>query len=62
MRSRGVRRWPCFLLMNAIHLSLMFAVQASDGESIFFHDNYQDALQEAKLSGKPIFLEFRCAP
>ena len=30
--------------------------------SIRFHENYAEALREAKESGKPIFLEFRCAP
>lgn len=25
-------------------------------------DNYDAALKEAKATGKPIFLEFRCAP
>lgn len=24
--------------------------------------NYQEAIQEAKRTGKPIFLEFRCEP
>jgi hypothetical protein len=25
-------------------------------------DNYEAALKEARVTGKPIFLEFRCAP
>ena len=25
-------------------------------------DNYKDALKEAKATGKPIFLEYRCEP
>jgi hypothetical protein len=25
-------------------------------------DNYQEALKQSRVSGKPIFLEFRCAP
>jgi hypothetical protein len=35
---------------------------AADDDSIRFHDNYADAIREAKATGKPIFLEFRCAP
>jgi hypothetical protein len=29
--------------------------------NIFFHDDYNAALRDAKLTKKPIFLEFRCA-
>jgi hypothetical protein len=25
-------------------------------------DNYQEALKQSRATGKPIFLEFRCAP
>lgn len=27
-----------------------------------WHDDYASALEEAQETGKPIFLEFRCAP
>lgn len=30
--------------------------------SIKFLTNYADVIREAKATGKPIFLEFRCAP
>ena len=33
-----------------------------ESEDIFFHEHYQAALEEAKLTKKPIFLAFRCAP
>ena len=35
---------------------------AANGDKVYWHDNYAAALKEAKATGKPIFLEFRCAP
>ncbi len=32
------------------------------GEMIEWLDDYDEALDEARRTGKPIFLEFRCAP
>ena len=37
------------------------AAQSDDG-MVEWLDNYGEALAEAKRTGKPIFLEFRCAP
>lgn len=34
----------------------------ADNDRLIWLDNYDAALQEAKKTGKPIFLEFRCAP
>lgn len=31
-------------------------------DEIVWLDNYQAALKEAKATGKPIFLEYRCEP
>ncbi|HKX27277.1 MAG TPA: hypothetical protein VJ302_06260 [Blastocatellia bacterium] len=31
-------------------------------EKLVWLNNYQAALKEAQATGKPIFLEFRCAP
>jgi hypothetical protein len=36
------------------------AAQADD--RLIWHDNYEAALEEARATGKPIFLEFRCWP
>ena len=33
-----------------------------DADGIHWLTNYQDALTEAKATGKPIFLEYRCEP
>ena len=40
---------------------LWYAASAQD-DSLDWFNNYQAALREAKRSGKPIFLEFRCEP
>ncbi len=41
--------------------SAALAQNAEDG-LIGWFDNYDDAMAEAKKTGKPIFLEFRCSP
>jgi hypothetical protein len=43
-------------------LSLAGVAQAADEELVTWHDNYKEALREAKKTNKPIFLEFRCEP
>ena len=35
---------------------------AQDDDSLYWLDNYQAAVKEAKATGKPIFLEYRCEP
>jgi hypothetical protein len=40
----------------------MICASVRGEDSIFFHNDYAEALREAKQTGKPIFLEFRCAP
>lgn len=48
-------------LMVLISAALVANAGAHD-RNIYFHEEYQKALQEARLTQKPIFLEFRCAP
>ena len=36
--------------------------QQTDDDSLYWLDNYQAAVKEAKATGKPIFLEYRCEP
>ena len=31
-------------------------------EAVIWIESYDEAIAEARLTGKPIFLEFRCAP
>lgn len=50
------------LLFAASVLLQVGRTAAQDPDSIFFFDDYQKALQEAKLTNKPLFLEFRCEP
>ncbi len=45
----------CALLFLAVPL-------AAQDDGLYWFDNYNDALQEAKRTGKPIFLEYRCEP
>ncbi len=34
----------------------------AQGDDLWWYDDYGEAIQEAKRTGKPIFLEFRCQP
>lgn len=36
--------------------------EAGEEDTLSWHSNYAEALAEARDTGKPIFLEFRCAP
>jgi len=38
------------------------AAIAGDEDTLSWHGNLNDAIAEAKLTKRPIFLEFRCAP
>jgi hypothetical protein len=40
----------------------LFAQAKPADEEINWLDNYPAALREAKATGKPIFLEYRCEP
>ncbi len=42
-------------------ISVSYPMHAQD-EAVPWLDNYADALREARRTGKPIFLEFRCEP
>ena len=44
-----------------IVLACIAPLSAQQGE-LYWHNNYEDALAEAKQTGKPIFLEYRCSP
>jgi hypothetical protein len=49
-------------LLLACALWLVASPLASQDDGIYWFNNYQDALQEAKRTGKPMFLEYRCEP
>lgn len=62
-RSQGIWRLSCVcLLVAGVHLTVAMPANAQDSDYIFFHEDYNKAVQEAKLTKKPLFLEFRCAP
>ena len=54
--------------MRLLGVLFLFAVaalaqpKAIDDDEINWRDNYQTALKEARATGKPIFLEYRCEP
>jgi uncharacterized protein YyaL (SSP411 family) len=54
-------RWR-YVLAAIISLSLFNAapLTAQEEDTIDWFDNYEKAVQEAKRTNKPIFLEFRC--
>ena len=43
-------------------LAATVPILAQDDDSLCWLDNYQAAVKEAKATGKPIFLEYRCEP
>ena len=51
----------CALIVIAPIAATTIAV-AEQPKDILFHDNYHKAIEEARLTQRPIFLEFRCAP
>jgi hypothetical protein len=51
-----------WLLASGLQISVTTSANAQDPDGIVFHDDYNKALREAKLTKRPIFLEFRCAP
>jgi hypothetical protein len=55
------RRIIHFLLASFLILSFAAALSAQD-DMIYWIDNYPEAIQEARKTGKPLFLEFRCEP
>ena len=61
MKRSFVSRWlGCAALLMA--LASTPAIAQSDDGMVEWLDDYGEALAEAKRTGKPIFLEFRCAP
>ena len=46
----------CLLALAGLQLP------AQPVDAVEWLDNYQEAIQLAKSSGKPIFLEYRCEP
>jgi len=52
-------------LFSAVLAGVLLAVASlllAQDDEIRWLDNYREAIQEAKRTQKPIFLEFRCEP
>ena len=61
IRERTWFAGPCALMaMTQIFATIIAG--AEEPQEIRFHDSYHKAIQEARLTQRPIFLEFRCAP
>ena len=45
-----------------IRISAVVLLAMPAQAELFWHQSYEAAMEEAKRTGKPIFLEFRCAP
>jgi hypothetical protein len=50
------------LLAVLYQVAMSTPVQGEEADGIVFHEDYNQALREAKRTKQPIFLEFRCAP
>jgi hypothetical protein len=46
----------------AVALLWTIGVTTSNAYAIDWHENYEDAHDEAQRTGKPMFIAFRCAP
>ena len=53
---------PILLCLAGFVWQSASALQAQEVDAVDWLDNYQHALQVAKDTGKPIFLEYRCEP
>ena len=58
LRSLG---WGCVALCALFSISPLGGSVAAK-EAVVWIESYDEALREARRTGKPIFLEFRCAP
>lgn len=58
----NVRRLTVQALLGTILVLSFAAALSAQDDMIYWIDNYPEAIEEAKKSGKPLFLEFRCEP
>ncbi len=49
-------------MRKLVFLFLLAAAMPVQDDGFYWLSNYADALKEARRTGKPIFLEFRCEP
>jgi hypothetical protein len=54
---------PRQLILRKVLLCLLLSLPlAAQDETVDWLNNYKEALDEARRTGKPIFLEYRCEP
>lgn len=58
MQTRSI---ALFFLFACVLLSVVRLSPAED-DTFYWLNNYAEAIREAKKTGKPILLEFRCEP
>lgn len=51
----------CAALLLSVAIGLQQEV-AFAKDAVIWIERYEEAIEEARKTGKPIFLEFRCAP
>jgi hypothetical protein len=56
------KRIPALALFLAGIAWLFASPLPAQDDEIYWFNNYSDAIEEAKRTGKPIFLEYRCEP
>lgn len=56
--------WICILLVSlgVGHTPQLLADELGEEKTVAWLENYADALRQARLTQRPIVLEFRCAP
>lgn len=59
---RGSRTILIWLGLLFLGVAAATSQEAGEEDTLSWHSDYEEALAEARDTGKPIFLEFRCAP
>ena len=55
-----MRSFQFAFVAGLMSLSLSIPLLAADDDTVDWYGNYKEAIQEAKRTHKPIFLEYRC--
>jgi hypothetical protein len=61
-KVRPMRKRDLFHALLGCFLAAIAVPSLAQDDEIRWLDNYREAIQEAKRTQKPIFLEFRCEP
>lgn len=44
------------------YIAIVISPASAQEDGLHWYDNYKEAIAEAKKTGRPIFLEYRCEP